>query len=53
MAVGGFTAIWFDVQDVKVPQFFKEISLAAGVVISYALLLLMVLLTYFMQELVF
>ena len=53
MAVGGFTAIWFDLQDMKVPQLFKEISLAAGVVISYGLLLLMVLLTYFIQEAVF
>lgn len=53
MAVGGFTAVWFDVQDIKVPQFFKEISLGAGVMISYALLLLMVLLTYYMQEAVF
>ncbi len=53
MAVGGFTAIWMDIEEVKVPQLFKEISLAAGVVISYGLLLLLVFVTYILQVVVF
>lgn len=53
MAVGGFTVIWSDVQKVEVPTLFKEISMAAGVVLSYGLLLLMVYITYFFQWMVF
>jgi uncharacterized membrane protein len=53
MAVGGFTVIWTDIQEIRVPQLFKEIALAAGVAISYALLLLMVFATYLLQEVIF
>ncbi len=53
MAVGGFTIIWTDIQEIRVPTLFKEISMAAGVVISYGLLLLFVYLTYFFQVVVF
>jgi uncharacterized membrane protein len=53
MAVGGFTVIWTDIREMKVPTLFKEISMAAGVVLSYGLLLLMVYITYIFQWLVF
>jgi uncharacterized membrane protein len=53
MAVGGFTVIWSDIQGLRVPTLFKEISMAAGVVISYGLLLLLVYLTYLFQVVVF
>ncbi|GEM_PF-2770871 len=53
MAVGGFVVIWTDIQEVRVPQLFKEVSLAAGVVLSYGLLLLMVYATYIIQTVVF
>ena len=50
MAVGGFTVAWADIDKLKAHQHTKELGMAAGVVISYAMLLVMVYATYLVSE---
>ncbi|MEA3559855.1 MAG: carotenoid biosynthesis protein [Candidatus Thermoplasmatota archaeon] len=50
MAVGGFIVFWSDLDRWKAPQFLKEISMTAGIVVAYGSLLIMVLLTYLLSE---
>lgn len=53
MAVGGFTIVWTDINEIDIPDIHKEISLGAGVIISYGMLLLMVYATYLLQVVIF
>lgn len=53
MAVGGFTALWNDVDNLKAHMVVKELGLAFGIVLCYGLLLMMVYLTYIASEVVF
>ena len=50
MAVGGFVAVWSDIDALKAHLPVKELGMAAGIVIAYGLLLVMVLATYLMTE---
>jgi uncharacterized membrane protein len=50
MAVGGFVAVWFDIDGLKAHLPTKELGMAAGIVIAYGSLLIMVLLTYLLSE---
>jgi uncharacterized membrane protein len=50
MAVGGFVVVWSDIDRLRAPQSSKELGLAAGIVVAYASLLVMVYLTYLTSE---
>jgi uncharacterized membrane protein len=50
MAVGGFVVVWSDIDRLRAPQASKELGLAAGIVVAYASLLVMVYLTYLTSE---
>ncbi|MGA1822523.1 MAG: carotenoid biosynthesis protein [Thermoplasmatota archaeon] len=53
MAVGGFTALWNDVDKLKAHMVVKELGLAFGIILCYGLLLMLVYLTYLASEVVF
>ena len=50
MAVGGFVAVWSDIDGLKAHLTTKELGMAAGIVIAYGSLLIMVLATYLLTE---
>ncbi|MGA1848809.1 MAG: carotenoid biosynthesis protein [Thermoplasmatota archaeon] len=50
MAVAGFVVVWSDIDRLRAPQASKELGLAAGIVVAYASLLVMVYLTYLVSE---
>jgi uncharacterized membrane protein len=50
MAVGGFVAVWADIDGLKAHLATKELGMAAGIVVAYGSLLIMVLLTYLLSE---
>ncbi len=53
MAVGGITAVWYDVDSLPRPQIFKEVGLAVGMALSYISLLFFVLAIYLISRLWF
>ncbi|MGA1820883.1 MAG: carotenoid biosynthesis protein, partial [Thermoplasmatota archaeon] len=50
MAVGGFVAVWSDIDVLKADLATKELGMAAGIVIAYGSLLVLVLATYLLTE---
>jgi uncharacterized membrane protein len=50
MAVGGFVAVWADIDSLKAHLPTKELGMAAGIVIAYGSLLVMVLMTYLVSK---